>query len=71
MSKPAEKQRIRGEFENVVRRIGVFSWATIAALGIWIVYTTWTTPTPMKAKGTENMIVNGCAKLSKSDAITM
>ena len=32
MSTPADKQRIRGEFEDVVRRVGVFSWATIGAV---------------------------------------
>lgn len=32
MSKSGDKQRIRSEFEGLVRRVGVFSWATIGAL---------------------------------------
>jgi hypothetical protein len=32
VSKSGDKQRIRSEFEGLVRRVGVFSWATIGAL---------------------------------------
>ena len=32
MSKSGDKQRVRSEFEGLVRRVGVFSWATIGAL---------------------------------------
>ena len=32
MSKSGDKQRIRSEFEGLVRGVGVFSWATIGAL---------------------------------------
>ena len=32
MSKSGDKQRVRNEFEGLVRRVGVFSWATIGAL---------------------------------------
>ena len=32
MSESGDKQRVRNEFEGLVRRVGVFSWATIGAL---------------------------------------
>ena len=32
MSEAGDKQRVRNEFEGLVRRVGVFSWATIGAL---------------------------------------
>ncbi|MGB5533829.1 MAG: AI-2E family transporter, partial [Acidimicrobiia bacterium] len=32
MSKSGDKQRVRNEFEGLVRSVGVFSWATIGAL---------------------------------------
>ena len=32
MSTSEEKQRVRHEFEGLIRRVGVFSWATIGAL---------------------------------------
>ena len=32
MSKSGDKQRVRNEFEGLVRRVGVFSWASIGAL---------------------------------------